>query len=136
MNLTKTLSVAFPLTLIAASLSGCSASKGIKPSQATSTQFLQKMQAHQFASAYGLLSTPCQAATTQQQMRDYRELVEKNRGKVQSWTQQGVNIYAGSGGSSVTLSYGLRCAKGDSSVRFVCVEENDKWRIQAFNLSG
>ena len=124
------------LILLAAQLSGCSASKGIQPSQATSNQFLTQMKARQFSAAYGLLSSKCKAVTTAQQMQNYWDLVEKNRGKVQSWSQQGVNVYAGTGGSSVTLTYGLQCAKGASGVRFVCVDENGKWLIQGFNFSG
>lgn len=117
-------------------LAGCGATAGIKPSQATCNQFLQKMQTHQFKVAYTLLSTPCKAVTTQQQMENYWELVEKNRGQVQSWTQQGVQFYSGTGGSSVQLNYALKCANGNSGVMFKCVPENNKWLIQGFNFSG
>jgi len=124
------------LILFAVQLSGCSASKGVQPSQVTCNQFLQKMQAHQFSAAYGLLSSKCKTVTTQQQMQNYWDLVEKNRGKVQSWTQQGFQVYSGTGGSSVNLGYALKCANGNSGVTFSCVEENGKWLIQGFNFSG
>jgi hypothetical protein len=124
------------LVLLATQLSGCNASAGIKPSQATCNQFLTQMQAHQFGAAYGLLSSKCKAVTTAQQMQNYWDLVNKNRGKVQSWTQQGFQVYSGTGGSSVQLGYALKCANGSSGVNFTCVDENGKWLIQGFNFSG
>lgn len=124
------------LILLAAQLSGCSASAGIKPSQATCNQFLQQMQARQFGTAYGLLSSKCKAVTTAQQIQNYWDLVEKNRGKVQSWTQQGFRANASTSGSSVQLGYALKCANGSSGVNFTCIEENNKWLIQGFNFSG
>ncbi len=124
------------LILLAAQLSGCSASAGLAPSKVTCNGFLQKMKAGQASAAYSLLSSPCKAVTTPQQMQNYWDLVEKNRGKVQSWTQQGFNVYSGTGGSSVQLGYALQCAKGTSAVRFSCVEENNQWLIQGFNFSG
>lgn len=122
--------------IAATQLSGCGATAGIKPSQATGAQFLQQLQAHQYKSAYGLLSSGCKALTTAQQMQNYWELVEKNRGKVQSWSQQGVQFYAGTGGSNVKLGYALKCARGSSSVTLTCVPEKEKWLIQGFYFSG
>ena len=124
------------LALTATQFCGCGATAGIAPSQTSCTQFLQKMKAHQTAAAYGLLSSKCKAMTSQQQMQNYWDLVEKNRGKVQSWKQQSFQVYSGTGGSSVNLGYALKCAKGSSGVTFSCVEENQKWVVQGFNFTG
>jgi hypothetical protein len=132
----KTISLGSLCVLLMAQLSGCSMSQGTQPSQTTTNQFLQQMQGHQLNAAYRLLSTPCKAATTAQQLKNYWDLVEKNRGKVQRWSQQGVQVFAGTGGSSVTLTYGLQCAKGVSSARFTCVDEGGKWLIQNFAFNA
>jgi hypothetical protein len=124
------------LVLLAAQLSGCSASGGIQPSQATCNQFLTQMQAHQFGAAYNSLSSKCKAVTNAQQIQNLWELVEKNKGKIQSWTQQGYRVNAGTSGSSVQLGYALKCAKSSSGATFSCVEENNKWLIQGFNFSA
>ena len=123
------------LVFLTIQLAGCSASKGIQPSQVTCSQFLLQMKTHQFSSAYNLLSANCKTLTDVKQTQGYWDLVEKNKGEIQSWSQQGVNFYAGTGGSSVTITYGLQCAKGTSSARFTCVEENGKWLIQGFNFT-
>lgn len=120
----------------ATQLAGCNATAGIKPSQATCTQYLTSMQAHQYGNAYKLLTSSCKATATQQQMQNYWELVEKNRGPVKSWSQQGVRFFSGTGGSSVTLGYGLQCANGSSAVTFTCVQENQQWLIQSFMFKG
>ena len=124
------------LVLLVAQLSGCSASKGIQPSQTTCNQFLTQMKAHKFSAAYSLLSSQFKRAITAPQMQNYWGLVEKNRGKVQSWTQQDILIRNSPSGLSINLTYGLQCKKGASRVQFVCVNENGKWLIQAVNFSG
>lgn len=117
-------------------LGGCSATNGIQPSQAMCVQFLQKMQGHQFTAAYKLLNKDCKAVTTQQQMQNYWDLVEKNRGPVQSIVFQNFSIFASTGGSHITNNYGLVCKNGRSAVTFTCVEENGAWLIQGFNFTG
>lgn len=133
---TKKLGLALLLVFFATHLSGCKAAAGMQPSQATSTQFLTQLKAGQPAAAYALLTAPCKAATTQPQMQSYWDLIEKNDGKVQSWTQQFVSVNSGFGsmGSNVQLTYQLKCAKGNAGITFVCVEENNKWLIQSFNF--
>jgi hypothetical protein len=120
--------------LFAIHLSGCSVTKGIKPSELATTQFLQKMQAHNYPAAYQLLSSKCKAITTAQAMSSYWVMLEKNEGKAQSWKQQGMNFYTGTGGSNVQLTYSIQCAKGTGGIQFVVVPENDKWLIQGFNV--
>lgn len=132
----RKLGVVALFALAATNLAGCGATAGIKPSQATGAKFLQQLQAHQYKSAYGLLSPGCKAVTTVQQMQNYWELIEKNRGKVQSWSQQGVQFYTGTGGSNVKLSYALKCANGSSGVTLTCVPEKEKWLVQGFYFSG
>jgi len=124
------------LILLAGQIAGCSASQGIGPSQAICNQFLQDMKAGQRSSAYGLLSSRCKTLTSTQQVQNYWDLVEKNKGRIQGWSQQGVSVYAGTGGSSVNLSYALQGTKNISSVRFSCVKEDNKWLIQGFDFSG
>lgn len=121
---------------VAVQLAGCGATAGMRPSQVATNQFMQQMKAGKPNVAYGLLSAPCKAATSQQQMQNYWDLVVKNRGEVQSWTQQGVQLYSGTGGSSVNLGYSLQCANGTSAARFGCVQENDKWVINNFYFNG
>ncbi|MBW3637497.1 MAG: DUF3887 domain-containing protein [Armatimonadetes bacterium] len=121
--------------LLVVQLSGCNSATGIKPSQATTSQFLQEMQGQQFSGAYSLLSSKFKSTITQQQLKDHWESVEKSKGKLQSWSQQGFQTYSGTGGSSVKLSYALQCAKGAAGITFSCVEENNKWLIQGFNIN-
>ncbi len=124
------------LLLLVTQLSGCSASSGIKPSQATCGQFLQKMQSQQFGASYALLTSKAKAATSLKQMQNYWILIEKNDGKVLNWSQNGVQLYSGTDGSSVQLNYDLKCANGAANVQFLCVEEHGSWLIQGFNFSG
>lgn len=134
----KKIGVGSLLVLLSAQLSGCDIlTAGVQPSQVTSNQFLTQMKAHKFSAAYTLLSPTCKAGTTVQQMQNYWDLVEKNRGKVQSWTQQGIRVNTSpSGDRSINLTYALQCAKGTSGAQFICVDENGKWLIQGFNFSG
>lgn len=123
------------LTLLAVQLSGCSASQGIEPSKATCNQFMQKMQAKQLSAAYALLSSKLKAASSTQKTQQYWDVLESNEGKVQSWSEAGLNVYSGTGGSKVTLGYNLKCAKGAGSATFQCVEEDGKWLIQGYNFN-
>jgi hypothetical protein len=68
-------------------------------------------------------------------MQSFWDLLERKRGKVQSWTKQSAQYYTGNGGSSVQVAYKLRCVRGTAVMSFNCVPENDKWLIQGFNLS-
>jgi len=115
-------------------LSGCSVPQGIKPSETTCDQFLLDLKGKHQGPAYNLLSSTCKRLTSPQQVQSYWSLVEKDKGKVQSWSPQGIGFYTGSGGSSIRLSYVLRGTKGNSSVQFSCIEENGKWLIQGFNF--
>ena len=117
-------------------LSGCSAVSGITPSQATCDQFLQNMKARQFDAAYTMLSSKCKTVVTQQQLKNYWEFVEKNRGAVTSWSKRGFRTNSNFNGTVISLTYALKCAKGDSGVSFGCVEENGKWLIQAFQFNA
>jgi len=117
-------------------LARCGATAGIGPSQLTCTQFLKDLQAGHKPKAYSLLTAACRATVTPQQLSNYWDLVEKNRGKVQSWSQQGVSFYSGTGGSTVQLGYRLQCASGQSAVGITCVPESGQWRIQAFQFQG
>ena len=117
-------------------LSGCGVAKGLKPAQATSVKFLTKLQAKRFADAHQLCSGKCQAVVTPEQLENYWELVQKNRGQVTSWTHEGTHFQMGTGGSSITLVYRLKCEKGESAVQFTLVQEGDQWLIQRFDFRG
>ena len=115
-------------------ISGCSAVAGVKPSQVTCNKFLKQMQGHKYKAAYGLLSTKCKSLTTTQGLQDYWELLEKNKGKVQSWTQQGGHVQSDPRSSYVQLGYTLKCAKVSTGGNFTCVSENNKWLIHGFTF--
>jgi hypothetical protein len=133
---TRTFLVATLLAVVALRLTGCGAIQGLEPSKTTAHKFLKLMQAGETETAYKLFSTECKAVTTQEQLQNYWELVEKNRGKVKDWSLEGTHFSSGTGGSKVTLTYKLHCEKGESAARFGLVPEKGRWLIQGFNFSG
>jgi hypothetical protein len=133
-HIRKIFALAVFLTL-AVHLCGCNPTQGLKPSQTTANQFLQQMQARQFSQAHQLLSTKAKAVTTQQQLQDLWDFMEKSKGPIKSWTLAGAHFYTGTGGSNVQLGYKLQCERGSGGVKFLVVPENENWLIQSFNLS-
>lgn len=115
-------------------LGGCGASSGVKPSEATCSQFIQLMQTKQSGAAYSLLSSQMKAIGTPQLMQTNWNSIEKHYGKIQSWSQSGFRFYSGTNGSYVNLAYSLKCSHGNTQIGFNCVEENSKWLIKGMKI--
>ncbi len=113
---------------------GCNPMAGIQSSKQVVGKFLGHLQAGEFDDAYDLCSGKCKAVTSREQMSDLWELFGKYHGKSKGWTNSGMKAYAGTGGSSVTLTYQIEGETKNGSASFVLVPEGEKWLIQEFSF--
>jgi|GEM_PF-3601024 len=94
------------------------------------------MKAGQLDAAYNLLSSRCKASTTKEQLRDYWELEEKNKGNLKGWLFHGFRIHYNFSYTSINFTYTLRYANGYSTIRIGCEEENGKWLILGIDYNS
>lgn len=116
------------------SAGGCNSVAGIQSSKQAAEKFVGHLQAGELDDAYELCSGKCKAATSKEQVSDLWALFEKHHGKAKSWTNSGVKAFAGTGGSSVTLTYQIECETKSGSATFTLVPEGEEWLIQGFSF--